>query len=166
MLCENCKKNIATTYLKQTVNGKSSEIILCSECASKLGVTQMASMSNFFDMDNMLPNFLERSSELSELRCPTCGILFSEISKNGKVGCADCYTTFSKRLMPALSGMYGNKKHVGKVPHSFKSREKSECDVLKKQLEEAIASENFEKAAQLRDKIKEIENKKEEGQNG
>ncbi|PWM46813.1 MAG: hypothetical protein DBX47_01730 [Clostridiales bacterium] len=166
MLCENCKKNVATTYLKQTINGKTSEIFLCSECASKIGLSQMPSLSNIFGLDNMLPNFFERSTELSELRCPTCGILFSEISKNGKVGCADCYNTFSNRLMPALARMHGNKKHIGKTPLSFKGKKMSETEKLKKQLEEAIATENFEKAAKIRDRIKEISEQKDGEQNG
>ena len=166
MLCENCKKNVATTYLKQTINGKTNEIFLCSECASKLGLSQMPSLGDVFGLDNMLPNLFERTSDLAELHCPTCGISFSDISKRGKVGCADCYSTFSNRLIPALSRIHGNKKHIGKIPHSFAGKQKSETEKLKKELEEAISTENFEKAAKLRDKIKELTQKKDGEQNG
>ena len=110
MLCENCKKNIATTYFKQTVNGKSSEIFLCSECAAKLGLDN--SMTNF-GFDSMLPNFFSAATELQEVRCPDCGMLYSDIVKTGRVGCDKCYETFSKRLIGAINRIHGNKKHVG-----------------------------------------------------
>ena len=163
MLCENCKKNVATTYLKQTINGKTNEVFLCSECANKFGLgDNHQSMMSAFGFDSILPKYFSRSKDLQELRCPTCGIPFSEISRNGKVGCADCYTTFSDRLMPALNRMHGNKKHAGKIPSSFDGKPKTELEKLKKSLEKAIKDENFEEAAKLRDKIKELEKKNDE----
>ena len=160
MLCENCKKNIATTYFKQTVNGKSSEIFLCSECAAKLGLDN--SMTNF-GFDSMLPNFFSAATELQEVRCPDCGMLYSDIVKTGRVGCDKCYETFSKRLTGAINRIHGNKKHVGKVPLSFAGNKATDIKKLRKELEKAIRDENFEQAAVLRDKIKaaEAENGKE-----
>lgn len=150
MLCENCKKNVATTYLKQTVNGKTNEIFLCSECAQKLGLDSGFGSFGF----DMLPKFFGASNELSELRCPSCGMLFSEIGKSGRVGCDQCYETFADRLAPALNRMHGNKKHAGKIPSSFSGGRSDEVEDLRSQLQKAIDEERFEDAARLRDEIK------------
>lgn len=151
MLCEHCKQNPATTYFKQTVNGKTSEIFLCSDCAAKLGLDTSLST---FGIDDMIPDFFTKSAELSEVRCPDCGILFSDILKTGRVGCDKCYETFAKRLMPAVNRMHGNKKHAGKVPLSFETKRGDDLKALKKELEKAIKEENFEQAAILRDRIR------------
>lgn len=155
MLCENCKKNNATTYFKQSVNGETKEIFLCSECAKKLGLEQ--GFGNFgFDL---LPKLFTASAPLSEVRCPSCGMPFSEIANTGKVGCEVCYETFSKRLRPVINRIHGAKKHLGKVPASFSGIKKPEEDDLHAQLKKAIEDERFEDAAKIRDQIRDIEKK-------
>lgn len=149
MLCENCKKNTATTYFKQTVNGNTNEIFLCSECASKLGLGDKIYNMGF---DFMMPKSHERSAAVTQISCPDCKMTLSELSRTGRVGCANCYENFKSYLSPALQRYHGNKKHIGKFPIS--SGKKREVEDLKKQLEEAIANENFEQAAVIRDKIK------------
>ena len=157
MLCENCKKNTATTYFKQTVNGKTREVFLCSECAAKLGLGD--SMMNF-------GNFGLGFSAMSELLgshvapaavCPTCGISLNEISRSGMMGCADCYDTFRdylRRLLPRISG---NKVHTGKIPHLSQEESAENLTLLKEKLAQAVKSENFEEATVLRDKIRALE---------
>jgi protein arginine kinase activator len=154
MLCENCKKNIANTYFKQTVNGKTNEIFLCSECASKMGLN---SITSDFGLDGFFPQFFGRSEELPEASCQSCGISFKEIMQKGKVGCAKCYDTFKDKLAPAIYKIHGNKKHIGKVPGSIENKQYSQIEKLKRQLDEAVRSENFEQAAVLRDQIKQLE---------
>lgn len=159
MLCENCKKNVATTYFKQTVNGKTSEIFLCSDCAAKLGLDTSVPM---FGFDSFLPTFLSGSHELEEVRCPNCGMPFREILQTGKVGCDRCYDVFAKQLKPALHRMHGGKKHAGKIPFSFSGTKKSELETLRADLARAVENEDFEQAAVLRDRIKEQEAKQKE----
>ena len=161
MLCENCKKNTATTYFKQTVNGKTREVFLCSECAAKLGLGD--SFSNFGNFGfglSAMSDLLGAFSSPVSMKCPTCGITLNEVSRSGTMGCSDCYDTFRdylRRLLPRISG---NKIHNGKVPHAAEKTEKDEIPALKKRLEEAIKTENFEEATVLRDKIRELEAKK------
>lgn len=157
MLCENCKKNVASTYLKQTINGKTTEIFLCDECASKLGVDN--SFKNIgMGLGSMLPELFSHGGDIAELRCPVCGTLYSAISKNGMVGCDQCYHAFAQRLDPVIKRMHGSRKHAGKVPASFAAEPESQLDTLKKQLKQAVEKEDFELAAKLRDKIKSMEN--------
>ena len=165
MLCENCKKNTATTYFKQTVNGKTREVFLCSECAAKLGLGDtFSNFGNFGFGLSAMSDLLGGFSAPVAAKCPTCGISLNEVSKSGMMGCADCYDTFRdylRRLLPRISG---NKVHTGKVPHAAKKEEKEDLPALKKRLEEAIKTENFEEATVLRDQIRALEaQKKEEG---
>ena len=160
MLCENCKKNTATTYFKQTVNGKTREVFLCSECAAKLGLGD--SFSNFGNFGfglSAMSDLLGAYSAPASAKCPTCGISLNEVSRSGMMGCADCYDTFRdylRRLLPRISG---NKIHSGKVPHAQQTPAQDEIPALKKRLEEAVKTENFEEATVLRDKIRELEAK-------
>lgn len=160
MLCENCKKNNATTYFKQTVNGKTREVFLCSECASKLGFGDSLMNMGNFGLGLGTVSELFGSALSASARCPGCGISFNEVSKNGIMGCADCYDAFRdylRRLLPRISG---NKSHVGKVPHSTGEQTKEDLSSLKAKLQDAIRTENFEEATVLRDKIRALENQK------
>lgn len=158
MLCENCKKNAATTYFKQTVNGHVREVFLCSDCAAKLGLGDPFSSFGDFGMGfgfGMMPGLFSASAAGQDLKCPTCGMTLTEVNRNGKMGCADCYETFRDYLHRLLPRIAGNKTHTGKKPGGS---EKAEDDLptLKKKLEEAIRTENFEEASVLRDKIREL----------
>jgi len=168
MLCENCKKNIANTYFKQTVNGKTEEVFLCSECAAKLGVTQPVHSTADFGFGELLNEFFSpyyqtktiagKAKKADRVTCPFCAMTEEEFLRKGKAGCEQCYTTFKSRLTPLLSKLHGNKKHGGKTPASAGGKEKApDLQSLKNELAEAVKSENFEKAVILRDKIKALE---------
>lgn len=168
MLCENCKKNNATTYFKQNVNGNIQEVYLCSECAAKLDMGGMS--SSLFDF--FMPSQFRVRAEREQKKC-NCGTTFYNISKTGKVGCPDCYETFKNELAAVLKKINGAKTHTGRCPERFKNgkveenkTEKvkmSEVDTeatLRKQLEDAIKCENFEEAAKIRDRIKALKEEK------
>lgn len=173
MLCENCKKNEATTYIKTNVNGEVHEYHLCPECAAKMqNDGAFGSMFNFDSMFNPMSGFDLVSSLLSSpfsgfgampsigsgKRCSCCGSDFSSIAKTGKAGCPNCYAEFRAKLAPTIRKIHGNTAHCGK--HSKVTTEQSnesQIEALKKQLTEAVNSENYELAAELRDKIKSME---------
>ena len=162
MLCENCKKNTANTYFKQTVNGKTREVFLCSECAAKLGLgDSMMNFGNFGFGLSAVADLLGGSPAVS--RCPTCGMTLNEVSDSGMMGCADCYDTFRDYLRKLLPRISGNKVHTGKTPRAVKEESDNGLDALKAKLAEAVKTENFEEATVLRDKIRawEAETKKE-----
>lgn len=152
MICQNCKKNEANMHMKRIVNGRAEEFHLCSDCARSLGYT--GSFSDFgLGFGDLLSGFLGRNDSVSSSaqRCPLCNKSFSEIAQDGKVGCAECYNTFYDKLYPSLKRIHGNTKHCGKRP--VKTDEQYTLSVLQKELENAIITQNFEKAVSLRDEI-------------
>ncbi len=165
MLCQNCGKNEATTHIKQIINGDMAESHLCSDCASHLGYSDMFSgfglnLSGLFGglLGDMMPSISAGKSP----RCPKCGTSFEEIVRNGKVGCADCYRTFYDKLLPSIQRIHGKIKHSGKVTNSapVESREETneeKIEKLKIAMNEAVAKQEFENAAKIRDEIKALE---------
>lgn len=162
MLCQSCKKNEANTHIKKIINGKVEEYILCDECAKKMGYGNAFDDFNF-NLDSFLGGLFSEnmSSKIAHetLTCKSCGSSFDDISATGKVGCADCYTTFCDKLMPLIKRIHGNTNHSGKLACAASDEKKLENKItaLKTELNEAVKEQNFELAATLRDKIKELE---------
>ena len=95
-------------------------------------------------------------------RCPKCGTSFDEIAHSGKVGCADCYRTFYDKLLPSIQRIHGKIKHSGKTvsaaPEQPKIETKEEkIEKLKAAMNDAVAKQDFENAAKIRDEIKALE---------
>lgn len=161
MLCEYCKKNPATTHIKTIINGKLTEYSICAECAQRFGYGSL--LTNLgYNFGGLLGEFFSEtdvSGSSDTVRCELCGASFDDIIRTGKVGCAQCYQTFSDRLIPLIEHIHGNTKHRGKVPggNMLQSRPKEQLSLMKRELRKAIDTENFEHAADLRDKIKELE---------
>lgn len=165
MLCQNCGKNEATTHIKQIINGDMAESHLCSDCASHLGYSDVFSgfglnLSGLFGglLGDMMPSISAGKSP----RCPKCGTSFEEIVRSGKVGCADCYRTFYDKLLPSIQRIHGKIKHSGKVTNSATVESKEETteekiEKLKIAMNEAVAKQEFETAAKIRDEIKALE---------
>lgn len=169
MLCQKCKSKEANTHVKSVVNGEYKEYMLCSECAKEMGYSNLWSdMHSDFNsiLGSFFSNALPARSETT--RCPVCGSTYHDIAKSGQVGCANCYDVFLSELMPSIRRMHGNTTHCGKKPLSNTVVEEtqtsedntSEIEHLKAQLKEAIEKQNFEFAAELRDKIMEMEESK------
>lgn len=162
MLCQKCGKNEATTHLKRIINGEKTETHLCSHCASSMGYESV--FSGFgLNIGDLFSGFFGDVpvSQLSNrvIRCEKCGCSFDDIAKSGMLGCAQCYTTFFDKLQPSIKRIHGNTTHQGKFPHGVGEDVKKANTIaeLKAQLNRAIEEQNFEKAAQLRDQIKELE---------
>lgn len=170
MLCERCKKNEATTHLHESINGKVKELHLCEECAAELGYGNLFS-NPFADMSASIQGFL--GSMFSQAmpaqmlpggkKCSVCGTTFEELAQSAMAGCSNCYHTFYRELLPSIERIHGKTRHVGKIPGTA-GREiklKKELESLKQQLNEAVAAQEYEKAATLRDQIRELEKKPE-----
>lgn len=153
MLCENCKVNTATTHIKNTVNGVTGEYFLCPECAAKLGFNNF----NFFKLDDFWNSLLsEPLKKKTGKRCGFCNTSFDEIVNSGKMGCENCYIEFKEEIMPTILKIHGKNRHIGSKPEASESFEKpNDIEALEKELKEAIEKEEFEKAAKLRDELRE-----------
>lgn len=167
MKCQKCGANNANTHVKTIINGEFKEYDLCGECAEKMGYTNV--FSDFDnDFSNLLGSFFTNvlPARTQATRCSFCGSTYNEIAKTGHVGCAKCYELFADQLYPSIRRIHGNTTHCGKnsknrsAEKPLNTAEESKADKIKKmkaQLDEAIKEQNFELAAELRDKIKEME---------
>jgi protein arginine kinase activator len=158
MMCCVCKEKEAKVHLTQIVDEKLQKVDLCEDCAKQKGVNDPTS----FALADLLLG-LGASQEIeqaapagTELKCPACGFTQADFKKAGRLGCSECYVTFSEGLDGLLKSMHKGIKHVGKVPaamqqtRDFNERIKS----LQKKLDKAVSEEDFEQAAVLRDEIK------------
>lgn len=164
MLCERCQKNQASVHMAQFINGYKVEQHLCEQCAREAGLKSQISFEDIFQ------SFLNLTGETSQAEkeeshekniqsCPDCGATYDDIRKIGKLGCPSCFPVFQNQLDSMLKSIHGSSQHKGKFPVKngmvFQIRKKRE--ELKKQLAEAIAKEEFEDAARLRDEIRLLE---------
>ena len=159
MLCESCGKNPAAIRVKTIINGELTDYSLCASCAQKLGYAGL--LTGFGrGAGSFLTGFQTESAVHEEpLRCSCCGSAFDDIARSGKVGCAECYHTFANQLQQIVQRIYGNAKHRGKVPGGelLPLIPKNQLSVMRSELREAIDSENYEHAAELRDRIRLLE---------
>lgn len=159
MICEKCKKNSATIFYQQIVNGEKREYHLCEECAAKMqsGVSFDTLFKGFLDSFIGMGN--EGYTKHSSFSCPSCKLSFEEFRQTGKVGCADCYRAFKDQLDSVLKNIQGSARHSGKLPKKAGAEiyTKRELENLKSRLKKAVENEEYEDAAKIRDKIREIE---------
>jgi len=167
MLCQHCQQREAIVHLSITENEKTREVYLCEPCAEKnqeIGfVFHPAIMPEFLKaLFGFNPSLLEQPSEVT---CPKCGITFARITQVGKLGCSTCYETFETQLEPLLRCVHGGGQNAGKVPARRGIAIKSRLDLrkLKEKLQLLIHQEAFEEAAVVRDKIRQLEQSKGEG---
>ncbi len=168
MLCQMCGQHPATTHIKTIVNGKLTQAHLCADCAKKQGYGNLfADWGSGFG--SLLSGFMGSAAPARQVtRCPGCGASFEDITRSGKIGCAECYHTFRGQLLPIIQRIHGTAQHKGKVPGSSALRvtdpnnkivavEETPLEEKKRLLKQAIETQDFERAAVLRDEIKELE---------
>lgn len=130
MLCQNCGENEANVKYTQIVNGEKKEMILCEDCARKMGIGNFKMnipinfsnfLGDFFDdykSEQLLPSFVKEKNN----ECNNCGELYKEFIKTGLLGCEECYDVFQNRLDPILKNLQGNVKHVGRRPLNIEEK--------------------------------------------
>lgn len=165
MLCQRCQKRIANVHFTQIVNNNKVELYLCEHCAKEKG---QFSFSSPFGISNFFPGLTESVAGggmqfmhplQQEEICSRCGMSYEEFQKTGKLGCSNCYHLFGDRMKPILRRLHGNAGHTGKVPGKVAEslQASREMEDLKEQLGKAIQREEYEKAAELRDRIRALE---------
>lgn len=166
MLCDKCKSAPATSHIKRNINGNVEEFHLCAKCAAEEG---LSGSFDQFGFGGMLGSFLgypiAKSNKISVSTkvCSFCKTDFAHIAKTGNVGCAHCYEEFKESLLPYIQRIHGKTNHTGKTPSTAGKRYKTEREIsdLNEELNNAISSQEFEKAAQLRDRINELKRSEE-----
>jgi len=163
MKCQRCNERDASIHLTKIVNGDKNEVYLCEECARETGQLPFAG-NNPFAFQNLLkglinPDISPYEEYQKDYKCDNCGLTYNDFSKNGLFGCSECYKAFSNKLDPILKRIHGNNRHNGKVPkrRGGTLRVKREIRELRQDMQNSVNKEDFEKAAEIRDKIKNLE---------
>ena len=160
--CDKCDRP-ATHHSVEIVKGDKIEKHLCDLHASDEG---MAAKSAHTPINELLTNFVklhsgesQRTSE-TEMTCEGCGLTFAQFRESSLLGCPQCYEAFETPLSPLLERAHeGGTHHVGKVPHRAGTGEQRQAQLMRmrKQLDEAVADEDYELAARLRDDIRRLD---------
>lgn len=168
MLCDNCGDREAAIHLTQIVNNSVTTMHLCEQCAAEKGVETGASVAKF-----PLGDFLaslgksgagEQAEAGTDVACPSCGGTLKDFRETGRLGCAVCYTTFEPHLRDLLRRLHGSSQHAGERYAAVAVAEAAAdtggqpaLGELRERLRRAIEAENFELAAELRDRLKVLE---------
>lgn len=164
MLCQACQENSATVHWTKVVNDKKTELHLCSACAQESGLQPSVK-----EIPEMLGSFIagilgdtskapakdKKKKRGQERKCPGCGSTYTILEKKGLLGCAQCYEIFSAELKILLRRVHGNYLHKGRQPVSYGVlSSKATVERLRRELQEAVLHEKFERAAELRNLIR------------
>lgn len=155
MLCDDCKKNEATVRLVAIVDGNKTERHLCPACMQKQKMQMRAE-----GVQSMLSAIWSGANKTTVrhpgLKCSRCGLRYDEFVKTSRLGCAQCYEDFRAQLRPLLIRLHGRGQHAGRVPERADDmlRAGSRMEQLRREMDIAIACEDFEQAALLRDELR------------
>ena len=173
MICQQCHKNTATQVVRVVRNGKSTELEICNECAkSHFPLPEVLSsltdiLLNIVNEISPSPLTLKKvaggedsvappPSASSAPSCRTCGLTRDALVEQRRFGCPDCYTAFPDDVATFLQELQYGERHIGRVPRFARLRHR--VAELKRELAKAIDANDFTNAAQVRDKIRELQN--------
>ena len=172
MLCDNCKERDAIINLTQVEHDSKVTLHLCEQCAQLKGVETGGAV-----LKTPLGGFLTALGKggggalvptpADGVRCSSCGSTLRDFRDSGRLGCDQCYATFDAHLRDLLRRLHGSSQHVGEryeAPGDLEGAgggsaadPRSRLLELKAQLRRAVEGENFELAAELRDRIRVLE---------
>jgi protein arginine kinase activator len=161
MLCDNCGERDAAVHLTTIVNNEVRQQHLCEKCAAERGVETTVSVPK-----HPLGDFLHAVQQqlatpsTENGRCTFCGATMNDFRSTGRWGCARCYTAFEVSMRELLRRVHGNSRHGGRsyqAPQPGLDEHSTILGELKERLRRAIETEQFELAADLRDRIRVME---------
>ena len=180
MQCEKCQKE-ATVHITKVVNSQKEEVHLCEDCAEQYD-DKIEHIFNHPDIDsdevtnvhittehNVVSQMLEQvegaiADVLGEMpsrqikTCSECGMTLERFMKKGKFGCPKDYEIFAEELKPIMERLHGgNTQHAGKIPKRDKVAMEKQITTLEAEMSSAIKAENYERAAQIRDTLNELQ---------
>lgn len=174
--CQKCNEKPANVKFTKIENGKVIEFQLCQDCAEEISLFKHKKIDEDVKiaLSNILSGLLniqkkeeEPSSvppKYKELICKNCGLPYESFHKTFLLGCSECYESFNDNLIPIIRKIHGSIENKGKVPSGQKRflEISKKINDLRQQLDDAIEMEDYEIAAGIRDKIRELEQKKEQ----
>lgn len=168
MKCQQCDKP-ATFHITELTGGKPQELHLCEDHARQY-LTQSsnepagaggmaAALAQHMVQKMQVGQTAEELAELDQQSCPVCGITFYEFRSQGRLGCPHDYVCFQKQLEPLILNIHGEGEHAGKTPRRSPKASENRTQLIRfrRELKEAVAEEDYERASQLRDQIQRTE---------
>jgi len=170
MKCQKCDRP-ANFHITELTEGKPKEVHLCEEHArqylsqgheetdSSNPGSMAAVLAQQMAQQMAVGQTAEDLAELDQQSCPVCGITFYEFRSQGRLGCPHDYTAFEKQLEPLILNIHGEAEHTGKRParSAEGSRQRTQLIRMRRDMQEAVEQENYERASELRDRIRQIE---------
>jgi len=168
MKCQKCEKP-ATFHITELTGTKPHELHLCEDHAraylsessaqNDLAGSIASTLAQGMSKQTSLSKAAEELKELDMQTCPICGISFYDFRNRGRLGCPNDYVCFAKQLDVLILNIHGESEHIGKVPQRTgqSANRRTLLIKLRRDLDEAVTGEDYERAGILRDKIKEIE---------
>ena len=165
MKCQKCSKP-ATFHITDIEKGKPREFHFCDEHARQ-HLTPGEPESEPPPMSALAKKLIVggqaggggADAPSGKTSCPVCQITFAEFRSSGRLGCPYDYEVFRDELMPLLENIHDETRHSGKVPRRAprNSQQQTTLIQLRNDLKRAVAAEDYEAAARIRDQIKAIE---------
>ena len=166
MKCQICRENNAYIVFTKIVNNEKIVLHICYECARKKGLTINMGQSDSYhpeDVPVSHPEQIEKQDDppVPDITCSGCGLRYEEFRVAGFFGCDQCHEAFGKYIVNLLKQIHGSVVHEGKTPLTLSGEMdlKKHIRSLRTRLQRCIESEDYERAAELRDKIATIERK-------
>ena len=170
MDCDDCHERPARYHLRSVVNGQTvSDLHLCEVCAPRHGHVAGAAPADAAGVEQWLAGLLgsmgaeaggPQAAAPGDVRqCPRCGQTLAEFHRTGLLGCPECYDAFAGPLQALIRRVHGKIRHDGKVPlrGGARVRQRRTLDALRSELQAAVAAEDFERAAAVRDRIRALQ---------
>jgi len=163
MKCQFCEKP-ATFHITELTEPNGPQVMhLCEEHArgflQKEAVSPVASIAGALAKQLNLSQTKQELAELDQKECPVCGISFFEFRSTGRLGCPYDYIHFADDLRPLLTNIHDSLEHRGKRPQRAAASADSHAQMiqLRREMEEAVDREDYERASEIRDQLKRIE---------
>ena len=162
MKCQKCNKS-ATFHITDLTGDGLLALHLCPDCAKHYlqpeEEAEAPKITGVLSDQLKLEQTAEDLKELDSKKCPICGISFYEFRQAGRLGCPHDYVFFGTELKPLLESVHGETIHVGKRPvrGAYDSESQTELIRLRGEMKQAVSEENYEKAQEIRDRIRTIE---------
>jgi protein arginine kinase activator len=165
VLCDICGENDAVVKVQRSWGRQHEELMLCDACAVQLGIEPESTMPAPSVEELVSGAFTTDPDADDAVRCDGCGRLYRDIRRTGEVGCAQCYAVFEGQIRSILERRPSPAQHAGKYPERllvykrfFVDRER-----LRRRLEAAVAAEDYEQAAKLRDQLSSMDREVSDG---